>query len=174
MLLTGKSCQQDCGTLLYGDFEVGEDESIDAIREYLNSSGPASGGSNSHPSRSAPALPGRAHVNPAGSVAREARGRESARRPHSPISTHGLSRTPSPVEDQPKKYFELCVNYGKWEKRLGEIEITNITTDEGLFRKIAEEYDSIRGSRAKALSLLEPADVHFVHVSFRFRIVESR
>ena len=156
--------------MLYGDFEIAEDESIDAIREYLNSSGPASDGSNSHASRSTPALLGRAHVNPAGSVAREARGRESAPRPYSSISTHEPSRSPSPVEEKPKRYFELCVNYGKWEKRLGEIEITNITTDEGLFRQIAEKYDSIRGFRAKAVSLLEPADIHFVHVSLRSKL----
>ena len=152
--------------MLYDDFEVAEDESIDAIREYLNSSGPASGGSSPPPLRSAPTLPPHAHVNPTGSVAHEHGGRGSPPRQYIPVSTQRLDHNTSPVVDYHKKYFELCVNYGKWEKRLGEIDITNITTDEDLFCKIAEEYASIRGARSKALSLLEPADIHFVRVSF--------
>ena len=110
-------------------------------------------------------MPHQAHVNPAGSIAREIRGRGSPPRQYGPINTQRVGRSPSPVEKKPKKYFELCVNYGKWEKKLGEIDITNITTDEDLFCKIAEEYASIRGVRSKALSLLEPADIHFVRVS---------
>lgn len=73
------------------------------------------------------------------------------------------------MEEKPKQYFELCVNYGKWEKRSGEIDITNIATDEDLFCKIVERYASIRGSLGKALFLLEPAGIYFVHVSFRFK-----
>ena len=73
------------------------------------------------------------------------------------------------MEEKHKKYFELCVNYGQWEKRLGEIDITNVTTDEDLFCKIVEKYTSIRGSLGKALFLLQPVDIHFVHVSFHFK-----
>lgn len=163
--LTVDSIQQECGTLLYDDFEIAEDESIDAIREYLNSSGPVSGGSSSSPSRSAPALPHQVHLSPAGSVVREARGRGSAPRQYNPASIQRLSRSPSPVGEKFKKYFELCVNSGKWKITLGEIDITDVNTDRDFFDKVAEKYDSVRGFGAKALYLLEPVDIHFVRVS---------
>jgi len=76
-------------------------------------------------------------------------------------------------EFQPKKYFELCVNYGKWERRLGEIDITSIRTDGDLFRAIKDRYNSVRGHRA-ALYLLEPVDVRFVQVSRTSLLLQER
>ncbi len=67
-------------------------------------------------------------------------------------------------EFQSKKHFELCVNYGKWERRLGEINITSIRTDGDLFRAVKDRYNFVRGHRA-AMYLLEPIDFRFVQVS---------
>ena len=84
---------------------------------------------------------------------------------YSSISTQTLNRSPSPVGAKRKKYFDLCVNSGKWKIALGEIDITDVKTDKDFFDKVTEKYDSIRGFCAKALYLLEPADIHFVRVS---------
>ena len=81
------------------------------------------------------------------------------------IGTQALSRSPSPVGAKRKKYFELCVNSGKWKITLGEIDITDVKTDQDFFYKVTEKYDSVRGFFAKALCLLEPADIHFIRVS---------
>lgn len=81
------------------------------------------------------------------------------------MSTQTLSRSPSLVGAKRKKYFELCVNSGKWKITLGEIDITDVKTDKDFFDRVTEKYDSIRGVCAKALYLLEPADIHFVRVS---------
>ena len=67
-----------------------------------------------------------------------------------------------------KKYFELCINYGKWERRLGEIDISAISTDGELFRAIRSKYEGIRGFRTKKLYLLEPVDIHFVQVRIQY------
>ena len=58
----------------------------------------------------------------------------------------------------------MCINHGKWDQRLGEINISNVHTDGHLFRKIRETYEEIRGFRAKNLYLLEPVNIHFVKV----------
>ena len=149
--------------MLCGDFEIPEEEPVETLQEYLNSCGPDSSASGSPPSRSTQ----QAHVNPTGSVARETRGRGSALTQYGPVNTQSLGSSPSPAEKKPRKYLELCVNHRKNEKRLGEIDLTDVTTDEDLFCNIAETYASIRGSLGKALFLLEPVDIHFVHVSPR-------
>lgn len=60
-------------------------------------------------------------------------------------------------------YLELCVNTGEFHKTLGEIGLSGITSDEGLFSAIKKIYLQRRGFRAKYF-LLKPVAVHFVRV----------
>jgi hypothetical protein len=137
---------------------------MDAIKEYLNPASSDSGSSNDNTNslRNAPTVPQQIHVNPRGLLSRATRNSDANIRSNAPAQVDTRSRSPSP--EKPKKYFELCVNRGKWEKILGEIDITNMVSDGELFRAIAEKYDSVRGIRAKNLYLLEPANIHFVRV----------
>ena len=60
-------------------------------------------------------------------------------------------------------FLELCVNTGAHLKTLGEIDLTNVSTDGVLFRAIRERYIALRGFRSK-LWLLKPTTVSFVRV----------
>ena len=61
-------------------------------------------------------------------------------------------------------FLELCVNKGN-SKALAEINVTSITTDGDLFRKVKEHYLQLRGFRAR-FWLLKPAKVSWVRVSY--------
>ena len=140
---------------------------MDAIREYLDPSSSGSGSSNDDTNslRNTPTIPHQVHANRTGSLSRAMRASDANTRSKAPAQVDIGSRSPSPKNRKPK-FFELYVNRGKWEKILGEIDITNMVTDGELFRAIAEKYDFVRGIRAKNLYLLEPADIHFVRVRF--------
>lgn len=141
---------------------------MDAIKEFLNpsSSGLGSYNDDTNSLRNTPTIPHQVHVNPTGSLSRAMGASDANTRANPPAQVDMGSRSPSPGDRKPRKFFELCVNRGKWEKRLGEIDITDMVNDGELFRAIAEKYDSVRGIRAKNLYLLEPADIHFVRVRF--------
>jgi hypothetical protein len=65
------------------------------------------------------------------------------------------------VRDQ--RYFELCVNYGKHRRKLGEIDIKDIRSDGEFFRLIRNTYVRMRGPK---LSLfLEPKGIRYIRVS---------
>ncbi|KAF5617908.1 hypothetical protein F25303_13153 [Fusarium sp. NRRL 25303] len=64
------------------------------------------------------------------------------------------------------KFFELCVTVGKHSVRLGEINISSVTTDGQLFRKIWDSYREIKTSTFGATIrgwFFKPSDVFFVH-----------
>ncbi len=61
------------------------------------------------------------------------------------------------------KFFELCVNTGEFQKRLGEIDLTRVTNDLHLFELIRNQYHEIRGHRLKKHYLLKPIAMRFVH-----------
>lgn len=69
------------------------------------------------------------------------------------------------TETLPNRFFELCVNVGQLEIRLGEIDVTNICTDAELFAEIDKRYKEIRGHRMRRL-FLRPVNINFVQVSF--------
>jgi hypothetical protein len=71
----------------------------------------------------------------------------------------------------PKKFLELCVNTGKFERQLAEIDISDVNTDTEVFQRIREAYQRVRSFRARYF-LLEPIDVHFVQFSLenRYRV----
>jgi hypothetical protein len=62
-----------------------------------------------------------------------------------------------------KMYMELCVNTGEFEKRLGEIDITQAKCDGELFTLLKKRYEAIRSYRTN-FSLLKPVGVHYVQV----------
>ena len=68
-------------------------------------------------------------------------------------------------ESEPRtpSFLELCVDHEKRERRLGEVDLTNILTDSQLFEAINEKYMNMR-RRPATLNLLRPATVHFVKV----------
>lgn len=64
-----------------------------------------------------------------------------------------------------KRFFELCVNTGGFEINLGEIDITDVKSDDELFKRINSKYREIRGHRVRRI-FVKPVDVHFVRVSY--------
>jgi hypothetical protein len=83
-------------------------------------------------------------------------------RPWSSIGPIGASNT---AQTSITPYFlELCVNKGN-SKALAEINVTSITTDGELFRKVKEHYLQLRSFRAR-FWLLKPAKVSWVRVSY--------
>lgn len=71
-------------------------------------------------------------------------------------------------EPRTLKYVELCVNTGKWQMSLGEIDITRVNCDRELFSLIRERYKTIRGYRTRFF-LIEPARVEWVQFSLENR-----
>lgn len=62
-----------------------------------------------------------------------------------------------------RRFFEVCVNTGGYTITLGEIDITDVQSDQELFSKIVEKYYKIRTPRFQRM-LMKPVDVHFVFV----------
>ena len=69
-----------------------------------------------------------------------------------------------PENTATKKYLELCVNTGEFQRSLGEIEITNVKNDHELFKLVRRKYEELRAYRVKFF-LLKAVDVHFVQVN---------
>jgi hypothetical protein len=63
-----------------------------------------------------------------------------------------------------RRFFELCVNTGGYTITLGEIDVTDVQSDQELFSKIVEKYYNLRTPRFQRM-LMKPVDVHFVFVS---------
>ena len=52
-----------------------------------------------------------------------------------------LSVEPVHIHRNPiPRYLEICINTGNYIKTLGELDITNVSSDGDLFRKIADIY----------------------------------
>jgi hypothetical protein len=75
----------------------------------------------------------------------------------------GTAIPPPPVI---RKYTALCVNTGEFNKTLGEIDISSITTDRQMFHRFKELYHELRGFRARAVRwfLIKPVDIKFIQV----------
>lgn len=66
-----------------------------------------------------------------------------------------------------RKFFELCVNSGKYLKTLGEIDISSINTDGEFFSTVKAHYLRLRSFRSR-FWLLKPVNVSYVRVSHTF------
>ncbi|KAI0151779.1 hypothetical protein GGR57DRAFT_172790 [Xylariaceae sp. FL1272] len=58
-------------------------------------------------------------------------------------------------------FLELCVNIDSYEIRLGEIPLSSIHTDRGLFDEIWKRYCDIRGFGVRRL-FVKPSDINFI------------
>ena len=70
-----------------------------------------------------------------------------------------------------KRFIELCVNTGEFQRQLTEIDASDVESDAQLFDRIRERYREVRSFRVKYF-LLKPVDVHFVQFSVeeRYRV----
>ena len=75
-----------------------------------------------------------------------------------------LLGSPAGGQQPGRKYIELCVNTGEFQKSLGEIEVTNAKCDSDIFHLVRDKYKEVRGFRSRFF-LLKPIDVHFVQVN---------
>ena len=118
----------------------------------------------SHSSSRLPQLPGSTYQLSKG---REDSDHQIGRLPNQQLNRHPRAgdsdRISEPSKPQ-KRFLELCVNTGEFQRHLGEINITDVETDSQLFDRVREKYLELRSFRAKYF-LLKPVDVHFVQVS---------
>jgi hypothetical protein len=82
-----------------------------------------------------------------------------------PTQASGTPRQPT------KRFIELCVNTGEFQRQLAEIDVSDVSSDAQLFDRIREHYREVRSFRTKYF-LLKPVDVHFVQFSVedRYRV----
>jgi len=84
----------------------------------------------------------------------------------------GTNRATSSTRGDPdrtrKRFVEVCVNTGEFQRQLAEIDVSNVTSDGHLFGLIQERYQAVRSFRA-GYFFLKPADVHFVRFSVEDR-----
>jgi hypothetical protein len=84
-------------------------------------------------------------------------------------SQPGDQGLPNHIKDRPtsirspRRFIELCVNTGEFERRLGEIDVSDARGDGDLFTRVREKYDELRSFRVKFF-LFKPVNVHYVHV----------
>ena len=78
-------------------------------------------------------------------------------------ATDPSGQTPSIPVTLPLKYLEVCVNIGEHERRLAEIDVSQICCDSELFQRVKEGYRSIRGYRSWYF-LVKPSKIEYVQV----------
>lgn len=78
----------------------------------------------------------------------------------------------SPFSTPTPKFFALCVNNGEYLTIVVEIEVSSITWDGEFFRKMWEEYYTLRGFRNRYFRhlLVKPVDVRYVKVCIKPKI----
>ncbi|MCJ1475644.1 hypothetical protein MMC13_004307 [Lambiella insularis] len=158
----------ECGEALCGDFDNSRPEAVNAVVSALVRPHESSG-SGTGASLSTTTIPEPIHI-------------EGNNNPRSWSSTtqNGYSSvldttisdlwSYSPQEASvTRRYFELCINHSSLEKRLGEIDVSRVTNDGELFRKIREQYLNIRGCLAKRINLRKPVDIHYVRFTLEDR-----
>lgn len=173
---------QECGDDLYADFPESDGDSIRNLEVLLQSQAddnggstpsshastscnpPTGGPSNSTPAPTPPPVPGQPND------ARQTPGQGPD--PPPPEGTdggaHASGRTPGRAR---KRFLELCVNTGEFQRQLAEIDVSSVNSDAQLFDRIRQRYHEARSFRVKYF-LLKPVDVHFVQFSVedRYRV----
>jgi hypothetical protein len=154
---------QDCGKLLYADFQDADSTAIDMLEQSLINPGsapqsPGEGGSNvsMDVSRAIPLQP--ASAGPSAAV---------SDLPISISNTAGATSKASGATTVPetKKYLALCITTRNIYKTLLELDVSNVKSDASLFEAMKRSYRKARGYKAWAPSLFKPVSVEFVHVS---------
>lgn len=69
----------------------------------------------------------------------------------------------SKIHIHSSSFFEVCTNVGKHKINHHEIDISQVDSDNELFKKIWERYNTSRGVGLRRL-FLRPSNVHFVEV----------
>ncbi|MCJ1248098.1 hypothetical protein MMC30_005313 [Trapelia coarctata] len=152
----------DCGRLLYADFDDSDPSAVDSLISELRKRPNVAEGSHSGASGGGIAVPTPSHSNSRNTVLRATIDRGST--PEDPQrGTHGPPADPRHLEPEPPtpRFLELCVDYHQGERRLGEVDLTNIITDSQLFAAIKKTYEDKR-RRVATIHLLQPATVQFV------------
>lgn len=91
--------------------------------------------------------------------------RHSSNTPQPLIGTDSTASTAVTLSNS--KFFELCVNSGKFLKTLGEIDVSSIDTDGKFFSIVKAHYLRLRSFRSR-FWLLKPVNVSYVRVSLLF------
>ena len=83
-----------------------------------------------------------------------------------PTPDSALRCTDPHIVDIPdtRKYFELCVNIGNYAIEHHEIDISDVTSDSELFRRIWDKYNLSRWKRIWRRIFFQPRTIHFVMV----------
>ncbi|KAH6635867.1 hypothetical protein F5144DRAFT_159885 [Chaetomium tenue] len=165
----------DCGDELYADFPESDADTIRQLEAYLKghtthagggtpptqtSHSPGGGAALAPASRSPPLQPpSHAPPNNAG---------QPPSRNQPPATTGGATQANTPAIQATKRFLELCVNTGEFQRQLAEIDISTVCNDEQLFDHIRSRYHEVRSFRTKFF-LLKPVDVHFVQFSVEDR-----
>ena len=179
-----KRSRQDCGDDLYADFLESDAESIrDLVIALQNQTVDGGVGTsltnttNPHtveasPNPTTPASTSSQLLPSQGNNVSQALGQKAPSQPsvHTPSST---TRGTTPASgratgDAGKRFIELCVNTGEFQRQLAEIDISDVSSDGQLFDRIRERYREVRSFRTKYI-LLKPVDIHFVQFSVEDR-----
>ena len=158
---------QECGEQLYGDFANSEPEGVTALLSALHRpmEQTQSPRSSTNTSMASVTMPESAHLSHSSNLRSTSKAVEGDVASLVDISGSEMSGKASKVASARKRYFELCINHSGLEKRLHEIDISNVTSDGELFCKIKEQYLRLRGSLHQSFYLRKPVDIHYVRVS---------
>lgn len=158
ILLTCNS--KSCGEYLYGDFKDSDPHCLDELLATLNEQ-EASAEVNSNNSQSSEILQPRP-PQPAHSLPLNANNPSSH---HQPLKNQSSSTTVAINHNSASLtpvYFEICINSGRWQRRLGEINVSEAHNDGLFFGAIKEKYTNMR--RRRKFSFVEPRDIRYVRV----------
>ena len=74
----------------------------------------------------------------------------------------GQKRNPQSLATSETLFLLMCIPYRKHGTRLVHMDLAELVSDESLFRKLRQEYQSIRGQWASYFSLWKMAEIQFV------------
>ncbi|KAK3295275.1 uncharacterized protein B0H64DRAFT_143713 [Chaetomium fimeti] len=165
----------DCGDSLYADFAESDADSIRQLEASLKGHAPHAGGGTApsqpnHPPGGASAptpAPGPPPSQPPYNTQSNNTGQTPGQN-QPPVAAGGVTHTSGPASQAKKRFIELCINTGEFQRQLAEIDISTVASDAQLFERIRERYREVRSFRVKYF-LLKPVDVHFVQFSVEDR-----
>ncbi|KAH6838570.1 hypothetical protein B0I37DRAFT_409119 [Chaetomium sp. MPI-CAGE-AT-0009] len=173
---TDSSDPVDCGDDLYADFPEPDADSICQLVASLKGNTAHAGDGTAPPQASHPpggvsaptAASGSSPSHPSSNTQAINTGQPPSQN-QSPITSGGAAtHTNGPAGQVKKRFIELCVNTGEFQRSLAEIDVSTASSDAQLFDRIRERYREVRSFRTKYF-LLKPVDVHFVQFSVEDR-----
>ncbi|KAH7086220.1 hypothetical protein FB567DRAFT_593168 [Paraphoma chrysanthemicola] len=169
-----------CGDEMYGDYDNFNPAAVDAFASRLQQYNQTSQGTSSatntgqNPNNTQVSSPDTNSTSiQTPSVSSGPVGAANTVQSSSTAATSSGSSSPalSTLNQNPtkaKQFFELCVNIGELDVRLGETEVTNVTSDADLFQAIYRRYKEIRGHRMQRI-FLKPVNINYVQFNVRER-----